>query len=50
MNSAVSIHPAVDQGVRPGGAADFAGGTLQCRCADKPVKVRVGAQTAHNHV
>jgi S-(hydroxymethyl)glutathione synthase len=50
MNSAVAIHPAVDQGVPKGGAADFAGGTLQCKCADKPVKVRVGAQTAHNHV
>ena len=25
MNSAVAIHPSVDQGVRKSGAADFAG-------------------------
>ncbi|WP_347141082.1 GFA family protein, partial [Paracoccus sp. SSK6] len=29
---------------------NFAGGTLTCKCATNPVKVRVGAQTAHNHV
>lgn len=45
----VSIHPAVDHGIKPG-KADFAGGTLSCKCTDKPVKVKVGAQTAHNHV
>lgn len=45
----VSIHPAVDHGVKPG-RTDFAGGTLTCKCSDKPVKVKVGAQTAHNHV
>jgi S-(hydroxymethyl)glutathione synthase len=45
---AVSIHPAVDNGIKP--AKDgFAGGTLQCKCKDKPVKVTLGAQTAHNH-
>ncbi|MFC3814459.1 hypothetical protein [Lysobacter sp. GCM10012299] len=27
MNSAVAIHPSVDQGVRKGGASDFAGGS-----------------------
>lgn len=45
----VSIHPAVDHGVKPG-KDHFGGGTLSCKCWDKPVKVKVGAQTAHNHV
>jgi S-(hydroxymethyl)glutathione synthase len=45
---AVSIHPSVDNGVKPG-SKDFAGGTLSCKCTDKPVKVSVGANTAHNH-
>ncbi len=47
--SAVSIHPAVDQGL-PQGRQDFQGGTLKCKCADKPVEVRIEAQVAHNHV
>ena len=46
---AVSIHPAVDQGVKPA-ARDFAGGTLVCQCADRPVKVSIRGQSAHNHV
>ena len=45
----VKIHPAVDQGIK-GGSSGFSGGTLTCKCATNPVKVRVGAQTAHNHV
>jgi S-(hydroxymethyl)glutathione synthase len=44
----VAIHPSVDNGIRPG-AKDFKGGTLQCKCSSNPVKVSVGAQTAHNH-
>ena len=44
----VSIHPSVDNGIKPG-AKNFAGGTLQCKCSSNPVKVSVGAQTAHNH-
>jgi S-(hydroxymethyl)glutathione synthase len=44
-----SIHPAVDNGVRPGNAS-FAGGTLTCKCASNPVEVSVASQTAHNHV
>jgi S-(hydroxymethyl)glutathione synthase len=47
--ASVSIHPAVDNGVKPG-KDNFAGGPLSCLCAAKPVKVKVGAQTAHNHV
>ena len=47
---AVAIHPAVDNGVKKGAGEGFAGGTLACKCATNPVKVTVGAQTAHNHV
>jgi S-(hydroxymethyl)glutathione synthase len=46
---AVSIHPAVDNGVKPAGR-DFAGGTLVCHCTNRPVRVSIGAQSAHNHV
>ena len=45
----VKIHPAVDNGIKPS-AQGFAGGELTCNCASNPVKVKVGAQTAHNHV
>ena len=46
---AVSIHPAVDGGVKPG-SANFAGGTLTCKCTSNPVTVKIGANTAFNHV
>ena len=49
MTSGISIHPAVDQGVKAG-SADFAGGSLTCNCAQDPVEVTVKAQSAHNHV
>jgi S-(hydroxymethyl)glutathione synthase len=45
----VKIHPQVDNGIAradPG----FTGGTLTCKCADRPVKVRISGQIAHNHV
>jgi S-(hydroxymethyl)glutathione synthase len=45
----VSIHPAVDGGLKAG-AKDFAGGTLRCLCADRPVEVRITTQVLHNHV
>jgi S-(hydroxymethyl)glutathione synthase len=45
----VKIHPAVDSGL-PTGNPKFAGGTLSCRCATKPVKVAVRSSIAHNHV
>ena len=45
----VKIHPAVDHGVKQGNSG-FSGGTLTCHCSTDPVKVSVGAQTAHNHV
>ena len=48
MASAFSIHPAIDRGIKPG-SADFKGGMLVCKCKDRPVKVKVNAQSAHNH-
>jgi len=48
MSAAISIHPAVDNGVKPG-ADSFAGGTLTCHCGRDRVTVSVDAQTAHNH-
>jgi S-(hydroxymethyl)glutathione synthase len=47
--SAFSIHPSVDGGVKQG-RADFAGGTLKCKCASNPVTVAIRGNTAHNHV
>lgn len=44
-----SIHPAVDNGVKPG-RPDFPGGTLKCKCASNPVIVQIRGNTAHNHV
>ena len=48
MSHAISIHPAIDNGIAPG-SADFAGGTLICACAAHPVKIRIKGQVAHNH-
>jgi S-(hydroxymethyl)glutathione synthase len=48
MADAISIHPLVDRGVKPG-AKDFAGGTLVCKCRTNPVKVKITGQIAHNH-
>jgi S-(hydroxymethyl)glutathione synthase len=45
---AVSIHPSVDHGIKPTNPS-LAGGTLVCKCKDRPVKVKLGAQIAHNH-
>ena len=45
----LSIHPAVDNGIKPA-AANFAGGTLYCQCSDNKVAVSIKGQTAHNHV
>src|SRR3954453_10798263 len=48
MTHAISIHPLVDRGVKPG-AKEFAGGTLVCRCPTEAVKVKITGQIAHNH-
>ena len=45
----ISIHPAVDNGVKPG-SPSFAGGTLQCKCMSNPVEVSISGQCAFNHV
>jgi S-(hydroxymethyl)glutathione synthase len=45
----ISLHPAIDKGVKGKAKAKFAGGTLTCKCATDPVTVGIGAQTAHNH-
>jgi S-(hydroxymethyl)glutathione synthase len=47
--SQISIHPAVDNGVKPG-SPNFSGGTLRCKCASNSVEVTIAAQSAHNHV
>ena len=44
----VQIHPSVDSGVKKG-SGNFAGGTLVCKCKDKPVKVAITGDVAHNH-
>ena len=46
--ASVSIHPSIDNGIKPA-AANFAGGTLQCKCSDKKVTVSIKGQSAHNH-
>jgi S-(hydroxymethyl)glutathione synthase len=49
MANTLSIHPAVDRGIKPA-AENFAGGTLYCKCSDKRVAVSIKGQCAHNHV
>ena len=46
---ATTIHPAVDGGVKPG-VANFAGGTLTCKCASSPVTVSLKGDVSFNHV
>jgi S-(hydroxymethyl)glutathione synthase len=48
MSDATHIHPSVDGGLRPG-SATFSGGTLVCKCAQDPVKVRIEGSIAYNH-
>lgn len=48
MTSKISIHPAVDHGLKPA-AEGFAGGTLKCHCSRDPVEVKVTSQCMHNH-
>ncbi|MGQ4274060.1 S-(hydroxymethyl)glutathione synthase [Terrihabitans sp. B22-R8] len=46
--SGISLHPAIDQGVRPG-SSSFSGGTLVCECTDRPVTVQINSEVLHNH-
>jgi S-(hydroxymethyl)glutathione synthase len=48
MATPISIHPVVDTGITAG-SDYFSGGILTCRCTNRPVKVRVTTQSAHNH-
>ncbi len=48
MADAVKLHPSIDNGLGAG-SADFKGGTLSCKCATKPVTVKVDSQCLHNH-
>src|SRR6476646_1499575 len=48
MSGTIHIHPSVDQGVKPG-SANFAGGTLVCKCAQSPVKVAISGNVAYDH-
>ncbi len=48
MSATIGIHPSVDHGIAPA-SADFAGGTLVCKCTQAPVKVVVKGQIAYDH-
>ena len=48
MSATIGIHPSVDHGIAPA-SADFAGGTLACKCTQAPVKVVVKGQIAYDH-
>ena len=45
----LSIHPAVDQGIKPRDD-DFSRGTLRCKCATRLVEVTITEQCSHNHL
>jgi len=49
MDSQINIHPSVDHGIGRA-TADFAGGTLTCRCDTDRVTVSISGQSAHNHL
>lgn len=42
------LHRSFQDGLRKGNAG-FAGGTLICNCSERPVKVKVSGNIAHNH-
>lgn len=44
----MNIHPAMNDGLKPA-SDNFSGGILTCHCSSNPVKVKIDAQTAHNH-
>jgi S-(hydroxymethyl)glutathione synthase len=48
MSDAIHLHPAIDAGVRPGNPA-FNGGTLVCKCTDRPVTVAISGNVAYDH-
>jgi S-(hydroxymethyl)glutathione synthase len=48
MSATISLHPSIDHGIQPGNA-NFAGGTLVCKCTQAPAKVAVKGQVAYDH-
>ncbi len=48
MSETIQLHPSIDHGV-PSADANFAGGTMVCRCAQSPVKVAIKGQVAYDH-
>jgi S-(hydroxymethyl)glutathione synthase len=44
----ISLHPSIDNGIEAG-SDSFTGGTLACHCSDKPIKVAINGDVAHNH-
>ncbi len=48
MPDATKLHASIDSGVKPTDPK-FAGGTLVCLCASRPVKVKIKGQVAHSH-
>jgi S-(hydroxymethyl)glutathione synthase len=48
MSESIHLHPSIDNGIKPG-AANFAGGTLECECTSAPVKVAITGQVAYDH-
>ncbi len=48
MSGSVHIHPSVDSGLKTA-SANFNGGTLVCKCAQDPVKIRIEGQIAFDH-
>jgi len=45
----ISLHPAIDKGIKGKKKAKFAGGTLTCKCPTDAVVVNIASQSAHNH-
>ncbi len=48
MSDTIGLHPSIDHGI-PAAAANFAGGTLVCKCSQAPVKVEIRGQVAYDH-
>jgi S-(hydroxymethyl)glutathione synthase len=44
----IHIHPLIDNGVKKG-SGNFTGGTLVCKCKDRPVKVAISGDVAYDH-
>jgi S-(hydroxymethyl)glutathione synthase len=46
--TSITIHPSLDSGFKATDAS-FSGGTLVCKCASNPVKIKINSDIAHNH-